>query len=225
MTPIITVLVLLCAYVVGSIPVGLLVVRLRTGKDLRTEHSGRTGGTNAMRAAGWSVGILTGVGDLLKATLAVVLARWIGGGNEWLAAGAGLMAILGHNYSVFLVERQDGSLKFRGGAGGAPTVGATLAIWPAAGLVGLVLGLGVLFGTGFASLGTLTSGLVAAVMLTWRAVTGLGSWADAFFGIGALTLLTIALLPNLRRLLDGSERAISLKARRPEPGTPAEPGV
>ena len=215
---------LLAAYLLGAVPVGLLIVRWRTGKDLRSEHSGRTGGTNAMRAAGWTAGVLTGFGDLAKGALAVVLARELSGGNEWLAAGAGLMAILGHNYSVFLVERDNGGLRFRGGAGGAPTVGATLAIWPIAGLAGLGIGLGVLFGTGYAALGTLAAGLSAAVMLTWRAVAAGGSWADAFFGIGALILLVIALLPNMRRLLAGSERAISLRRTKAQPGKSMGPG-
>ena len=219
-----TVALLLAAYLLGAIPVGLLIVRWRTGKDLRAEHSGRTGGTNAMRAAGWTAGLLTVLGDLGKGALAVVLARELSGGNEWLAAGAGLMAILGHNYSVFLVERENGSLRFRGGAGGAPTVGATLAIWPVAGLAGLGIGLAVLFGTGYASLGTLAAGLTAAVILTWRAVALGGSWADAFYGIGALTLLSIALLPNIRRLIAGSERAISLRRTKPRPGESIGPG-
>jgi acyl phosphate:glycerol-3-phosphate acyltransferase len=210
--------ILLAAYLLGAIPVGLLIVRWRTGKDLRAEHSGRTGGTNAMRAAGWVAGVLTGVGDLAKGALAVLLARQLSGGNEWLAAGAGLMAILGHNYSVFLMERGDGALRFRGGAGGAPTVGATMAIWPVAGLVGMVFGLGVLFSTGYASLGTLAAGLTAAVMLTWRAVAAGGSWAGAFYGIGALVLLVVALLPNIRRLLAGSERPISLRRTKAQPG-------
>jgi glycerol-3-phosphate acyltransferase PlsY len=213
-----SVVLLLAAYLLGAIPVGLLIVRWRTGKDLRAEHSGRTGGTNAMRAAGWVAGVMTGIGDLAKGTLAVLLARELSGGNEWLAAGAGLMAILGHNYSVFLLERGDGTLRFRGGAGGAPTVGATMAIWPVAGVAGLGFGLGVLFSTGYALLGTLAAGLTAAVMLTWRAVAAGGSWAGAFYGIGALVLLVIALLPNIRRLLAGSERPISLRRPKTQPG-------
>ena len=224
-TPILlSIALLLAAYLLGAVPVGLLIVRWRTGKDLRAEHSGRTGGTNAMRAAGWVAGVMTGIGDLTKGALAVLLARELSGGNEWLAAGAGLMAILGHNYSVFLVERDNGGLRFRGGAGGAPTVGATMAIWPVAGLVGLGLGLGVLFSTGYALLGTLAAGMTAAVMLTWRAVAGGGSWAGAFYGIGALVLLVIALLPNIRRLLAGSERPISLRRTKAQQDNSMGPG-
>ncbi len=220
-----SVALLLAAYLLGAIPIGLLIVRWKTGKDLRSEHSGRTGGTNAMRAGGWVAGVLTGFGDLGKAALAVVLVRELSGGNEWLAAGAGLMAILGHNYSVFLVERVDGALRFRGGAGGAPTVGATMAIWPVAGLTGMVIGLGVLFSTGYAALGTMAAGLTAAVMLTWRAVAAGGSWAGAFYGIGSLVLLVIALLPNIRRLLAGSERPISLRKSKPQAGESIGPGA
>ncbi|MCJ7513715.1 MAG: hypothetical protein MUO23_12180, partial [Anaerolineales bacterium] len=81
-----------------------------------------------------------------------------------------------------------------------------------------------LFGTGYAALATLAAGLTAAVMLTWRAVAGGGTWADAFYGIGAVILLVIALLPNIRRLLAGSERAISLRRTKPQPRKPIGSG-
>ena len=74
---------LLFAYILGSVPFGLLIVKWRTGKDLRVVESGRTGGTNAMRAAGPSAGLLTAILDMLKGAVAVWLARAVGA-NVWI---------------------------------------------------------------------------------------------------------------------------------------------
>ncbi len=91
---------LLAAYVIGSIPFGLIVVKLMTGKDIRTVASGRTGGTNAMRAAGPWAGLLTAVLDILKAAATVWLAKGVTP-NVWVHTLAPIAAVLGHNYSLF----------------------------------------------------------------------------------------------------------------------------
>jgi len=90
--------ILVASYILGSIPFGLIVVKLMTGKDVRTIASGRTGGTNAMRAAGLSAGILTAILDILKSASAVWLAQAITA-NVWMHILAPIAAILGHNYS------------------------------------------------------------------------------------------------------------------------------
>jgi glycerol-3-phosphate acyltransferase PlsY len=218
------------AYLLGSVPIGLLIVRARTGKDVRTMHSGRTGGTNVGRVAGFWAGLATGLGDILKSMGAVVIAKAIGAGNAWFEAAAGAMAIVGHIYSVFLVERANGKFIFRGGAGGAPTMGAAFAMWPPSGLIILPASMGVLFGVGYASLATLSTGLVATILFAWRAQEGYGPWAYAAFGLAAEALLYWTLRPNLRRLAEGRERLIGwrakLRARReaaqqgPEGGDP-----
>ena len=105
---------LIASYIIGSIPFGLIVVKLMTGKDVRTVASGRTGGTNAMRAAGLWAGILTAILDILKSAATVWLAQAITA-NVWMHAVAPIAAILGHNYSIWL--------KFKGGRGLAPGAG------------------------------------------------------------------------------------------------------
>ena len=67
--------VILLAYVIGSIPFGWLIVKLKTGQDIRVIESGRTGGTNAMRAAGFWAGLLTAIMDILKGATAVWIAK------------------------------------------------------------------------------------------------------------------------------------------------------
>ena len=95
------------AYLIGSIPSGLLVVRATTGKDVRTIESGRTGGTNAMRAAGTLAGLSTALLDALKGAAAVWLSSLFTAGTDWIAAISGVLAIVGHNYSIFLIEKDD----------------------------------------------------------------------------------------------------------------------
>src|SRR5579859_6756659 len=150
------------SYLVGSIPFGYLVVRTFSGRDVREVGSGRTGGTNAMRAAGLPAGVLTALLDTLKSAACVWLARLILPADTQVIGMvlAGLAAIVGHNYSVFL--------GFKGGAGGAPTVGAALAIWPWSFVIAVPLCMVVLFGVGYASLATIAAGLIITLLFAYR---------------------------------------------------------
>src|SRR4030067_957357 len=102
---------ILLAYLLGSIPSGLIIVKLATGRDVREIASGRTGGTNAMRAAGFWAGLGTAIMDILKSSASVWIAMAIMPATSWAQVSAGLAAILGHNYSIFLTKRDEaGSL-------------------------------------------------------------------------------------------------------------------
>ncbi len=139
--------ILFGGYVFGSIPLGLIVVKLMSGKDIRTIASGRTGGTNAMRAAGPWAGVLTAVLDILKAAATVWLARALTP-NVWMHALTPIAAILGHNYSIFLMERgPDGRVRLRGGAGGAAAGGGAFGLWPPAAFILIPFGLLVWYGS------------------------------------------------------------------------------
>ena len=76
--------VLFASYVLGSVPFGLLIVKIHTGQDIRNVASGRTGGTNAMRAAGFWAGLFTALFDILKGAGAVWLAQAVSPANDWL---------------------------------------------------------------------------------------------------------------------------------------------
>ena len=91
----------LAAFVIGGIPWGVIVARLSGGPDPRTIGSGRTGGANVMRALGPRLALLSGLLDMLKGTVAVLLARFVGAGIE-VEVLAGLAAIVGHSRSPFL---------------------------------------------------------------------------------------------------------------------------
>jgi glycerol-3-phosphate acyltransferase PlsY len=214
---------LVAGYLLGSIPIGLLLVRLSTGKDLRREHSGRTGATNAGRVAGAWVGAATMFGDGLKAAAAVWLARALTGGQPWVEAAAGIAAVLGHNYSLFLVERRDGRLHFRGGAGGAPTIGAAIGLWAPSALVTIPAGVGVLLLLGYASVATISGAAAATAVFLVRAWLGAGPWPHVAFGPAAMIVLLWALRPNLARLRQGTERLVGLRAWWKRKAGPARP--
>jgi acyl phosphate:glycerol-3-phosphate acyltransferase len=208
-------------YLLGSIPFGLLIVKLKTGKDIRQVESGRTGGTNAVRAAGFGAGLLTAILDILKGASSVWLAQTLVPQEHIFHVLAPITAILGHNYSVFLISRdQNGKLRFRGGAGGAPTLGGAMGLW--IWMFPIVFGAGAIvwFGLGIASVTTMAIGLIVTIVFAIRSAMGLQSPFDIWYGIVAELLLLWALRPNIRKLFAGQERVVKfslngwLKARR-----------
>lgn len=108
----------LWGYLLGAIPTGVIVARVVSGVDIRQHGSGHTGGTNVARVAGRWAGALTGVCDVVLGFLAVWSIRLFTD-NPWAAAAAGVMVIVGHDWSVFI--------GFDGGIGLADLAGATLA--------------------------------------------------------------------------------------------------
>jgi len=200
------------SYVIGSIPFGLLIVKLRTGKDVRQIESGRTGGTNAMRAAGFWAGFSTAILDILKAASTVWIVRALGLG-VWVEVFAPLAAILGHNYSIFLPERKDGKFRLRGGAGGAASVGGALGLWATSILIIFPVGFFIFFSVGYASITTMSVALIAMVIFIVRALLGLSPWQYILYGFFAEILLVWALRPNIKRLLAGEERLHGWRAK------------
>lgn len=199
----------LLSYIIGSIPFGLLIVKLKTGKDIREVESGRTGGTNAMRAAGFWAGFTTAMLDIMKGAIGMLIARWISPDAYVVHVLAGLAAILGHNHSIFLAERdENGKLRLRGGAGGAPSVGGAMGIWPGSILIILPLGMLTFFTIGIASVTTMAVALFAIIVFAIRASQGLMPWTYVWFGVGAELLLIFALRPNLIKLFAGKERIV-----------------
>jgi len=202
--------VVLLAYVFGAIPFGLLIVKLATGKDIRQVASGRTGGTNAMRAAGCWAGTATALFDIFKGIAAVWLARTCTS-NIWIEVLAPIAAVLGHNYSVFLIERSSqGTIRLRGGAGGAPAAGGAIGLlWPTWWLIllGFPIPLFMLFGVGYASLATISISLSAIIIFALLYFLGYSShWQYIVYGVATLLILLWALRPNIKALMEGRER-------------------
>ena len=207
--------ILVAAYLIGSVPMGLLVVKITTGQDIREVQSGRTGGTNAMRAAGFWAGLATAFLDIFKGASGVWLARAIVPGNHWLEVLAPIAAIIGHNYSIFLIERHEsGKIRLGGGAGGAPFIGGATGLWPWSILVLVPIGALILFGIGYASLTTLSVPLIATLIFAYRAWIGASPWEYVLYGLIAEILIIWALRPNIKRLFNGTERVVGWRARR-----------
>jgi glycerol-3-phosphate acyltransferase PlsY len=205
--------VLVGAYLLGSIPVGFLLVKLFTGEDVRKAGSGRTGGTNTWRVAGKLPGVLTTILDGVKAAAGVWLAQGVlplAGLQPSLVhlgmALAGVCAILGHNYPIFL--------KFKGGAGGASCVGGAVGLWPWSILIVLPIALVVWWGIGYASLATLSVSVIITLIFVVRAWVWHTPWEFVLYGVGSFLLLAWALRPNLRRLMRGEERKFDPRAKR-----------
>ena len=202
--------VVLLAYVFGAVPFGLLIVKLATGKDIRQVASGRTGGTNAMRAAGCWAGTATALFDIFKGIAAVWLARTFTS-NIWIEVLAPIAAVLGHNYSVFLIERSSqGTIRLRGGAGGATAAGGAIGLlWPTWWLIllGFPIPLFMLLGVGYASLATISISLSVIIIFALLYFLGYSShWQYILYGVATLLILLWALRPNIKALMEGRER-------------------
>lgn len=201
--------ILILGYIVGSIPFGLLIVKFKTGKDIRQVESGRTGGTNAVRAAGFGAGLLTAILDILKGAGSVWIARTLTPDNQLMHVLAPVAAILGHNYSLFLISRdKDGKLRFHGGAGGAPALGGAMGLWFPMFPIVFTVGAVIWFTLGIASVTTMAIGLVVIVVFAVRAFLGTQSSIDILYGILAQFLLIWALRPNIKKLFQGKERVV-----------------
>jgi len=207
--------ILIVSYLIGSIPFGLIIVKLTTGQDVREIESGRTGGTNAMRAAGFLVGATTVMLDVAKGAVSAWLALWLVPDMIWITVLAPVMAIVGHNYSIYLIERDEqGRLRLHGGAGGATSVGGALALWPPVALFIVPIAGCILYFVGYASVATMSAPLITTVVFIVMAWMGKLPWEYVVYGILAELLLLYALRPNIRRLMNGTERLIGWRAKR-----------
>lgn len=191
----------LCAYLLGSFPAGYLLGRL-WGVNVLQWGSGRTGGTNVLRSAGTLPALITGAIDVAKGALAVWLAGQLAP-EEFQAIAevlAGVAVILGHNHSLFL--------GFRGGAGVGTSLGALSVIyWPAA-VALLVLLLVIIAATRYASIGSLTVMTLMPLILLGVALAGILSLTYVGYGLLAWAIIAYSHRPNIRRLLEGTERRL-----------------
>ena len=183
------------AYLLGSIPFGYVLVRVFKKEDIRRQGSGNIGATNVVRSGAKGLGIATLVLDLLKGLAAVLIARRLGAGNYDIAVAAGVAAVLGHVFPVWL--------GFRGGKGVATALGVFLALtWPSA-IGGLLVFVAVFAISRYVSLAS----IVAAVALPLFAYYFVRPWTPTMvFGFLFLPALVIAKHhANIQRLLSGTE--------------------
>lgn len=207
--------IVIFSYLMGSIPWGYVLVKLKNGKDVRDIESGRTGGTNAMRASNFWIGFATSVLDILKSATTVWVAKSILPQQPWIHVVAPVVAIIGHNYSLYLMERDEqGKIITHGGAGGAPATGGAVGLWWPSGLILIPMGVIIVFGIGYASIATMSLPVMAGILLGYRALRFGTPWEYVVFGVLAELLILWALRPNIRRLLQGQERVVGWRAKK-----------
>lgn len=208
-------LALVFGYLAGSIPWGYFVVRLINGKNVTKIESGRTGGTNAMRAAGLPAGLITTSLDVLKSAVVVWVLQNQFPGQVWLHVFGALLAVVGHNYSIFLIKRDpSGKITLGGGAGGTPAVGGLIGFWWPIGLILIPFGAVIIFGVGYASVATMTMPILGSIILLFRFFQIGTPWEYAVFGLLAEVLIVWALRPNIKRLIAGNERLVGIRAKK-----------
>jgi len=179
------------AYLLGSIPTGLLLGKLY-GIDVRSEGSGNIGATNLYRTVGRKVGIITLIGDCLKGFLPVLLA-WQLGLGEPLQAWIGLAAFCGHVFSIFLL--------FKGGKGVATALGVYLALAPLAVLGALLVFVVLVAVWRYISLGSIVAAAVMPLIIFFRPHSNELLLATVLISL----IVIIKHHANIGRLLAGSE--------------------
>jgi glycerol-3-phosphate acyltransferase PlsY len=186
----------LIGYLLGSIPFGVILTRIAGTEDLRSIGSGSIGATNVLRTGRKELAVVTMLGDMLKGTVAVIIAGAYAGPTAAMIAG--VAAFLGHLFPVWL--------RFRGGKGVATYIGVMLGLfWPAA-FVFCIAWLGTAFASKYSSLSALVGSAVTPIFL----------W---LFGLPTLAIVATAMTlllwfmhrANIRRLQAGAESKIGAK--------------
>jgi glycerol-3-phosphate acyltransferase PlsY len=206
--------VVFVAYLLGSIPFGLIIGKLKSGVDIREHGSGKTGATNVMRTIGTKLGILTLVLDVVKAAGAVMLATLIiDGGSGSFTIGsmsvywhhvaqvvAGLAAILGHNWPIFA--------KFKGGRGVTAYFGTLFAIFPPAGIFGAEVVAIAALRSRHMSMGSILGALAALCLMIPLAILYGFPLIYLAYGSVVVGLLAYQHQDNIKRLRQGTERRL-----------------
>lgn len=199
-------LLIVAGYLAGSLPMGVIVARLTGATDPRTVGSGRTGGTNALRAMGLPRAVLVAVLDLGKGFLPILIAQLLGAPPA-VGALTGLAAVTGAWRSVFL--------RFHGGRGVATGVGgmAAVSVWVV--LVGLPVFVGTIAITRYVSLGSLLGTAAGALASAAFVAAGVLDAGWLLYTFPGTALIWLAHRDNIGRLLAGTERKVGRAAAPP----------
>jgi glycerol-3-phosphate acyltransferase PlsY len=207
MISIFVLLIPVVAYLLGSIPFGLILAKLFGGTDVRKEGSGNIGATNVLRVAGPLAGILTLLLDAAKGAAAVLLAgRYSNDSAMWMMI-AGLAALVGHCFPIWL--------KFKGGKGVATAAGVYLALCPLAFLAGLILFILVVGFWRYVSLGSISAALAMPLLMYFLWAPHHASPPVITFGALAVAMLIVYKHDaNLQRLVKGAEPKFSFTKKK-----------
>ena len=196
-------LALVAAYLIGAIPFGFLLVKWKTGADIRASGSGNTGATNVLRTTGWKTGAATLILDIAKGYLAVWLAGYLTDGSAIWMASAALAVMAGHAYPVFL--------RGKGGKAVASFTGAYLCLTPLPLAATAVVFVVMVATTRHISVGSI-AGAAAFPLAVWLISHPPLPVTLAAFVSGAFVIYRHR--ENLQRLHDGTEHVFSLGRSR-----------
>ncbi|KAA0238132.1 MAG: glycerol-3-phosphate 1-O-acyltransferase PlsY [Dehalococcoidia bacterium] len=200
---------IVAGYLLGSVPYGLIVGYLWLGRDIRESGSGKTGTTNVLRTAGKTAAAIVVFMDIAKGVAPALLGRLVFE-NEGAAAAGAVAAILGHVWPVFA--------GFRGGRGVATSYGGILGLTPLmAAFFPLLLIVPVGF-TRYMSLGSIAGTPIAAAAVVLAAAMGWAPWPAAYYAIFVAVFVEYQHIPNIRRLLAGTEPRMGEGGERPATG-------
>jgi glycerol-3-phosphate acyltransferase PlsY len=202
-------LLILSAYLIGAIPFGLIITRLFGARDIRVVGSGNVGATNAVRAAGPVAGILVLLGDIGKGVAAVLLVSVFPDilmKVEYLQLAAGLAAVIGHIFPVYI--------GFKGGKGVNTALGVMLTLMTYQALIALVIFVVVVVLSRYVSLGSIIAAIAffAAVLIGRFALAA--ATPDIYVLVSGLLMILIVVThrANIKRLLNGNENRFSLSS-------------
>ncbi len=197
---------IVAAYILGSIPVSYIFGKLFRKIDIRKFGSGNVGATNAVRVLGIKLGLPVLALDILKGAAAVYIAKLLIGSNPLLLALVGLVAILGHNYTLFL--------GFKGGKGVATSAGVFIVLTPVSFLCAILTFVIATWISRYVSLGSI---LAASVLFLSNLVINLlNGFSDIVYLVltGLVALLVIVRhTANIKRLVAGTENRLSFKSK------------
>lgn len=190
------------AYVLGSIPVGVIVCRVGYGIDILQHGSRRSGATNVYRTVGLRAAAIVFAGDFLKGLVPTLIARLVFGEYQLVSALVACATTVGHNWSMFV--------RFRGGRGVTTSWGAVMALAPIAAVIGVPIGLATLYVGRYVSLSSLVGavGFLAAAAIFYVLDLGVSGTYVALIA-GFVVFLFSQHLDNVQRLFAGTERRLA----------------
>lgn len=194
------IIAIIISYTIGAIPFAYIMTRLLVGKDVREFGSGNVGATNAGRVLGFKYGFMVAVLDVLKAILAVSIARWLLSAElpEFSLLIIALFVIIGHNWSIFL--------RFSGGKGVATTCGVLFSLYPLAFFIFFIIWLIVVLFSRYISLASIISGVSLPLVIYLLK----GDIYDIIFALIFAILIVLRHRTNINRLINKSENKINL---------------
>jgi len=196
--------VVIFSYLVGSIPCGLVVGKIR-GVDVREYGSGKTGATNILRTVGVGAGAIVLICDLAKGVAAVLFARFLLHAPiaEMVAA---LVAIVGHNWPIYA--------RFRGGRGVSTSLGGLLAMSPLVTLGSAVVGVVAIGISRYVSLGSVLGATTALLLMMVLTILGREPWPYLVYTLVGAPLIILQHRDNIARIWAGTERKLGQRAER-----------